>query len=107
MRAGSRVEVDEFKRDNNDFVLWKSAKPNEPSWGSPWGDGRPGWHIECSTMSNNLLGQTFDIHGEPHDGSFSLADFHKTKSLLSLLNSSTSTLEPALRSLSDFPDNFP
>lgn len=70
MRAGSRVEVDEFKRDNNDFVLWKSAKPNEPSWGSPWGDGRPGWHIECSTMSNNLLGQTFDIHGGGQDLQF-------------------------------------
>ena len=70
LRAGSRVEVDEFKRDNNDFVLWKSAKPNEPSWHSPWGDGRPGWHIECSTMSNNLLGQTFDIHGGGQDLQF-------------------------------------
>jgi len=70
LRAGSRVEVDEFKRDNNDFVLWKSAKLNEPSWGSPWGDGRPGWHIECSTMSNNLLGQTFDIHGGGQDLQF-------------------------------------
>ena len=70
LRAGSRVEVYEFKRDNNDFVLWKSAKPNEPSWGSPWGDGRPGWHIECSTMSNNLLGQTFDIHGGGQDLQF-------------------------------------
>ncbi|MDC0475398.1 cysteine--tRNA ligase [Methylophilaceae bacterium] len=70
LRAGSRVEVDEFKRDNNDFVLWKSAKPNEPSWDSPWGDGRPGWHIECSTMSNNLLGQTFDIHGGGQDLQF-------------------------------------
>ena len=70
LRAGSRVEVDEFKRDNNDFVLWKSAKPNEQSWGSPWGDGRPGWHIECSTMSNNLLGQTFDIHGGGQDLQF-------------------------------------
>ena len=70
LRAGSRVEVDEFKRDNNDFVLWKSAKPNEPSWDSPWGKGRPGWHIECSTMSNNLLGQTFDIHGGGQDLQF-------------------------------------
>ena len=70
LRAGSRVEVDEFKKDNNDFVLWKSAKPNEPSWDSPWGDGRPGWHIECSTMSNNLLGQTFDIHGGGQDLQF-------------------------------------
>ena len=70
LRAGSRVEVDEFKRDNNDFVLWKSAKPNEPSWDSPWGDGRPGWHIECSTMSNKLLGQTFDIHGGGQDLQF-------------------------------------
>ena len=70
LRAGSRVEVDKFKKDNNDFVLWKSVKPNEPSWGSPWGDGRPGWHIECSTMSNNLLGQTFDIHGGGQDLQF-------------------------------------
>jgi len=70
LRAGSRVEVDKFKQDNNDFVLWKSAKPNEPSWKSPWGDGRPGWHIECSTMSNYLLGKNFDIHGGGQDLQF-------------------------------------
>ena len=70
LRAGSRVEVDKFKQDNNDFVLWKSAKPNEPFWKSPWGDGRPGWHIECSTMSNNLLGKNFDIHGGGQDLQF-------------------------------------
>lgn len=68
--AGSRVEVDKFKQDNNDFVLWKSAKPNEPYWKSPWGNGRPGWHIECSTMSNNLLGKNFDIHGGGQDLQF-------------------------------------
>ena len=63
LRAGSRVEVDEAKRDPLDFVLWKKAKPNEPSWESPWGAGRPGWHIECSAMSTAELGETFDIHG--------------------------------------------
>jgi cysteinyl-tRNA synthetase len=63
LRAGARVEVDEAKRDPLDFVLWKSAKPGEPSWPSPWGDGRPGWHIECSAMSTKELGEHFDIHG--------------------------------------------
>ncbi|MEO8018467.1 MAG: cysteine--tRNA ligase [Pseudomonadota bacterium] len=63
LRAGSRVEVDTAKRDPLDFVLWKSAKPGEPSWPSPWGDGRPGWHIECSAMSTKELGPHFDIHG--------------------------------------------
>ncbi len=61
--SGARVAVDQSKRDPLDFVLWKPAKPGEPSWSSPWGDGRPGWHIECSAMSNDLLGQPFDIHG--------------------------------------------
>jgi cysteinyl-tRNA synthetase len=63
LRAGARVEVDGAKRDPLDFVLWKSAKPGEPSWPSPWGDGRPGWHIECSAMSTKELGEHFDIHG--------------------------------------------
>ena len=63
LRAGARVEVDEAKRDPLDFVLWKSAKPGEPAWPSPWGDGRPGWHIECSAMSTKELGEHFDIHG--------------------------------------------
>src|SRR3982075_281320 len=63
LRAGARVEVDEGKRDPLDFVLWKHAKPGEPSWESPWGAGRPGWHIECSAMSTALLGTNFDIHG--------------------------------------------
>jgi cysteinyl-tRNA synthetase len=63
LRAGSRVEVDTAKRDPLDFVLWKSAKPGEPAWPSPWGDGRPGWHIECSAMSTKELGDHFDIHG--------------------------------------------
>jgi cysteinyl-tRNA synthetase len=62
LRAGARVEVDESKRDPLDFVLWKSAKPGEPSWPSPWGPGRPGWHIECSVMAEQLLGTRFDIH---------------------------------------------
>ncbi|HVS29424.1 MAG TPA: cysteine--tRNA ligase, partial [Solirubrobacteraceae bacterium] len=61
--AGARVEVDERKRDPRDFALWKAAKPGEPTWGSPWGPGRPGWHIECSVMSMLYLGETFDIHG--------------------------------------------
>jgi cysteinyl-tRNA synthetase len=63
LRAGARVEVDSAKRDPLDFVLWKSAKPGEPAWPSAWGDGRPGWHIECSAMSTKELGQHFDIHG--------------------------------------------
>lgn len=63
MRAGARVEVDHLKGDPLDFVLWKAAKEGEPSWPSPWGDGRPGWHIECSTMSVKYLGAGFDIHG--------------------------------------------
>jgi len=63
MRAGSRVAPDELKQDPLDFVLWKSAKPDEPSWPAPWGAGRPGWHIECSAMSCHLLGDHFDLHG--------------------------------------------
>ena len=65
--AGARVEVDERKRDPRDFALWKSAKPGEPSWPSPWGPGRPGWHIECSAMAMRYLGESFDIHGGGED----------------------------------------
>lgn len=61
--AGSRVDIDERKRDPLDFALWKSAKPGEPKWPSPWGEGRPGWHLECSVMSIECLGTAFDIHG--------------------------------------------
>jgi cysteinyl-tRNA synthetase len=61
--AGARIEVDEAKKDPRDFALWKAAKPGEPGWDSPWGFGRPGWHIECSAMSTTCLGHTFDIHG--------------------------------------------
>jgi cysteinyl-tRNA synthetase len=70
LRAGSRVQVDEFKLDPLDFVLWKHAKPGEPSWPSPWGAGRPGWHIECSAMSTSLLGSYFDLHGGGMDLKF-------------------------------------
>ena len=63
MIAGARVEVAPYKRDPMDFVLWKPSKPGEPAWPSPWGMGRPGWHIECSAMAGALLGDTFDIHG--------------------------------------------
>ena len=70
LRAGERVEVDLHKKDAMDFVLWKSAKPGEPSWDSPWGKGRPGWHIECSAMSAHYLGQHFDIHGGGQDLQF-------------------------------------
>ncbi len=70
LRAGERVEVEEQKRDPLDFVLWKAAKPGEPSWDSPWGPGRPGWHIECSAMSTCCLGDTFDIHGGGADLAF-------------------------------------
>jgi len=65
--AGARVDVDERKRDPRDFALWKAAKPGEPSWKSPWGDGRPGWHIECSAMAMQHLGETLDIHGGGED----------------------------------------
>jgi cysteinyl-tRNA synthetase len=67
MEAGARVAVDERKRNPFDFALWKSAKPGEPSWESPWGKGRPGWHIECTAMSSSLLGETIDIHGGGKD----------------------------------------
>ncbi|MBK1726085.1 cysteine--tRNA ligase [Halorhodospira neutriphila] len=63
LRAGARIEPGEAKRDAVDFVLWKAAKPGEPAWPSPWGEGRPGWHIECSAMARQLLGAHFDIHG--------------------------------------------
>jgi cysteinyl-tRNA synthetase len=67
MRAGERVEPDPRKGNPMDFALWKAAKPGEPSWPSPWGDGRPGWHIECSAMSARYLGDTFDVHGGGQD----------------------------------------
>lgn len=70
LRAGERVEIDSNKKDPLDFVLWKSAKPGEPFWESPWGRGRPGWHIECSAMSEQLLGIHFDIHGGGQDLQF-------------------------------------
>ncbi|MGE5469445.1 MAG: cysteine--tRNA ligase [Bacteroidota bacterium] len=70
LRAGERVEVEAAKQDPLDFVLWKHAKPGEPAWESPWGEGRPGWHIECSAMSSKLLGQHFDIHGGGQDLQF-------------------------------------
>ncbi|MFO7578898.1 MAG: cysteine--tRNA ligase [Nitrosomonas halophila] len=70
LRAGERVEIDGNKRDPLDFVLWKAAKPEEPSWDSPWGKGRPGWHIECSAMSERYLGEHFDIHGGGQDLQF-------------------------------------
>lgn len=70
LRAGERVEVDTFKRDPLDFVLWKAAKAGEPAWDSPWGAGRPGWHIECSAMSSHHLGEQFDIHGGGQDLQF-------------------------------------
>ena len=67
MEAGARIDIDERKQNPFDFVLWKSAKPGEPAWDSPWGQGRPGWHIECSAMSREYLGETFDIHGGGKD----------------------------------------
>ena len=70
LRAGERVETDPSKHDPLDFVLWKKAKEGEPAWASPWGDGRPGWHIECSVMSSELLGAHFDIHGGGQDLQF-------------------------------------
>ncbi|TWX67130.1 cysteine--tRNA ligase [Colwellia sp. C1TZA3] len=70
LQAGSRVDIDQAKRSPLDFVLWKMAKPNEPSWPSPWGKGRPGWHIECSAMNLKHLGEHFDIHGGGSDLQF-------------------------------------
>ena len=67
MIAGSRVDVESYKQEASDFILWKPSKDNEPGWDSPWGKGRPGWHIECSAMSEKLLGKTFDIHGGGQD----------------------------------------
>ena len=67
LMAGARIEVENAKKDPRDFVLWKAAKPGEPGWDSPWGFGRPGWHIECSAMSTKCLGNTFDIHGGGSD----------------------------------------
>jgi cysteinyl-tRNA synthetase len=67
LRAGARVEVDERKRDPLDFALWKATKPGEPSWKSPWGQGRPGWHIECSAMAMQYLGEMLDVHGGGED----------------------------------------
>ena len=67
MAAGARIEVDPNKQDPLDFVLWKGSKPGEPAWDSPWGPGRPGWHIECSAMSMHYLGETFDLHGGGQD----------------------------------------
>jgi cysteinyl-tRNA synthetase len=70
LQAGARIEVGEHKRDPLDFALWKAAKPGEPTWDSPWGPGRPGWHIECSAMSARHLGESFDIHGGGADLAF-------------------------------------
>jgi cysteinyl-tRNA synthetase len=70
LRAGERVIIDPHKKDPLDFVLWKAAKPGEPQWDSPWGRGRPGWHIECSAMSEHYLGEHFDIHGGGQDLQF-------------------------------------
>jgi len=67
MQAGARISINELKQNPMDFVLWKGSKPGEPKWESPWGDGRPGWHIECSAMSKKYLGETFDIHGGGKD----------------------------------------
>ncbi len=67
LEAGARVEVDERKEDPLDFALWKAAKPGEPKWPAPWGEGRPGWHLECSVMAMGLLGETLDIHGGGQD----------------------------------------
>lgn len=70
LQAGSRVDVDDAKKSPLDFVLWKMAKPEEPSWSSPWGEGRPGWHIECSAMNSKHLGTHFDVHGGGSDLQF-------------------------------------
>lgn len=81
MQAGSRVAVDEKKRHPMDFVLWKGAKPGEPQWSSPWGPGRPGWHLECSVMSHRYLGPSFDIHGGGRDLLFPHHENERAQSL--------------------------
>lgn len=70
LKSGARIEVSEEKKNPMDFALWKKAKPGEPSWDSPWGKGRPGWHIECSVMAKELLGETIDIHAGGEDLQF-------------------------------------
>lgn len=67
LESGARIDPSEQKRDPLDFALWKGRKPGEPYWEAPWGEGRPGWHIECSAMSMRLLGETFDIHAGGQD----------------------------------------
>ena len=81
MIAGARVEVAPFKRDPLDFVLWKPSDPEQPGWDSPWGRGRPGWHIECSAMSEALLGRSFDIHGGGTDLAFPHHENERAQSL--------------------------
>lgn len=81
MQAGARVEVAPYKRDPMDFVLWKPSSEDEPGWESPWGKGRPGWHIECSAMSEALLGETFDIHGGGVDLAFPHHENERAQSL--------------------------
>jgi cysteinyl-tRNA synthetase len=81
MKAGSRISIDKKKRHPMDFVLWKGAKPNEPAWNSPWGPGRPGWHLECSVMSNHYLGSSFDIHGGGKDLLFPHHENERAQSL--------------------------
>ena len=67
MEIGARIEIGKAKRNPMDFALWKGQKPGEPAWDSPWGPGRPGWHIECSVMANKYLGETIDIHSGGQD----------------------------------------
>ncbi len=86
LESGARIDPGEHKRDPLDFALWKSAKPGEPSWDSPWGKGRPGWHIECSAMSMSILGETFDIHAINIEGqkmSKSLGNFRNVRDIIS------------------------
>ena len=83
LRVGARVEEDEEKRSPGDFVLWKKAKPGEPTWASPWGDGRPGWHTECVVMSLDLLGEGFDLHGGGIDLAFPHHENERAKAVAS------------------------
>jgi cysteinyl-tRNA synthetase len=118
LRAGERVAVDEAKRDPLDFVLWKRAKPGEPFWSSPWGDGRPGWHIECSAMTLDLLGSRFDIHAGGMDLKFphheneiaqscaatgdSFAQLWMHNGFLNVVNETTQVAEKMAKSLGNF-----
>ena len=121
--AGSRVEVSELKKNSEDFVLWKPSEENEPKWNSPWGPGRPGWHLECSAMSKKYLGETFDIHGGgrdlifPHheneiaqsrcaNDSDTFANYWLHNGFITLSNEKMAKSQGNILKIKDFKDNY-